>query len=367
VERDVSPILVEYARDYGLYSDFTNKLDVLIRELLKQKGIHVHSITSRVKDIVSLRGKLARSNGKYLTLREITDLVGIRIITYYNDEVDAIATVMEEEFQTDYANSVDKRELLDPDRFGYLSLHYVIGLPQKRLELIEYQRFEDCKAEIQIRSILQHTWAEIEHDLGYKSKQAIPKDIRRSFSRLAGLLELADLEFVKIRDSLLDYETEVQEQVAERPGQVLIDQASLKSYINSSLLLQEVDLKIVTMAGVPVTSNEHFIGNLVDNLHFLGLQTISDVETLLFEHRNLVIEFARQVIAENRMEVMTVGISLFYLCNVIVGSSGSLEKALAYLQANYRGNPAMHEMLAREILTYYMRAKDTTLPRGDLR
>jgi hypothetical protein len=75
-------------------------------------------------------------------------------------------------------------------------------MTNKQLELPKYKKFKNCKIEIQIRSILQHAWAEIEHDLGYKSQTATPYDARRGFSRLAGLLEITDIEFRKLRDDL---------------------------------------------------------------------------------------------------------------------------------------------------------------------
>ncbi|EGW37927.1 RelA/SpoT domain-containing protein [Desulfosporosinus sp. OT] len=161
-------IIAKFDQVYPVYSDFTNVTENLLKGILQLKGINVHSITSRVKSRESLKRKANREDDKYTKLEDITDLAGIRIITYFADQVDLIASFVEEEFEVDRSNSVDKRELIDPEKFGYLSLHYVVKLPPFRLQLIEYQRFKDCKLEIQIRSILQHTWAEIEHDLGYK-------------------------------------------------------------------------------------------------------------------------------------------------------------------------------------------------------
>jgi ppGpp synthetase/RelA/SpoT-type nucleotidyltranferase len=169
---------------------------------LEGKNIRVHSVTSRIKSKSSVRRKLERSAGKR-TLGSLTDLLGIRVITYFPDEVNAVAAVIEREFMVDNDNSVDKRAILDPDRFGYLSLHYVLQLSDSRSTLPEYQAFRDLKFELQIRSILQHTWAEIEHDLGYHSEVALPAEVRRRFARLAGLLELADSEFLGIREQLV--------------------------------------------------------------------------------------------------------------------------------------------------------------------
>lgn len=72
---------------------------------------------------------MAESLSLVQALEDITDLAGIRIITYFADQVDLIASFVEEEFEVDRSNSVDKRELIDPEKFGYLSLHYVVKLP----------------------------------------------------------------------------------------------------------------------------------------------------------------------------------------------------------------------------------------------
>ena len=105
----------------------------------------------------------------------------MRIITYFAEEVDAVAQLIEREFTIDRKNSIDKRMALDPDQFGYLSVHYIVSLAANRSQLPEYAALSGLSAEIQIRSILQHAWAEIEHDLGYKSQTAVPRDVVRQF------------------------------------------------------------------------------------------------------------------------------------------------------------------------------------------
>jgi ppGpp synthetase/RelA/SpoT-type nucleotidyltranferase len=89
--------------------------------------------------------------------------------------------------------------LLKEEKFGYGSIHYLARLKENRTNLLEYSRFKNLTAEIQIRTILQHAWAEIEHDIQYKAVETIPSSIRRRFMSLAGMLEIGT-EFQAIQD-----------------------------------------------------------------------------------------------------------------------------------------------------------------------
>ncbi|CUH93952.1 hypothetical protein P22_0014 [Propionispora sp. 2/2-37] len=195
-------ILDLYKKNQSLYLDFTNKIQEFITALLLQSNIRVHAIVSRIKGEASLENKLRIKN--YTNLEDITDLCGLRIITYFEDDVDKIADILRQtnSLAIDDLHSVDKRNLLPANQFGYSSLHLVATLGNKELKVPAYQRFKNCKIEIQICSILQHAWAEIEHDLGYKSATELSYETRRRFSRLAGLLETADIEFRELRSQL---------------------------------------------------------------------------------------------------------------------------------------------------------------------
>lgn len=172
----------------------------LISSLLQNHSFHIHSISSRTKTIDSFKEKISRPDKNYDQLKDITDIVGIRITTYFSDELDKVSELIKSQFKVDLENSIDKRKSLEPDKFGYMSLHLVAEHNNIRTNLPEYSLFADMKFEVQIRSILQHAWAEIEHDLGYKSEIEIPNIVKRKFSRLSGLLELVDDEFVSIKN-----------------------------------------------------------------------------------------------------------------------------------------------------------------------
>ena len=78
---------------------------------------------------------------------------------------------------------------------------------------------------------MQHAWAEIEHDLGYKSKEDIPDQYRRQFARLAGLIELADDDFVQLKNNIMNYEQEAKEKLANLKAELPIDRSTLETYI----------------------------------------------------------------------------------------------------------------------------------------
>lgn len=200
-------LIEEFSREENLYKQFGESMNSLITNLLQISNIDTHSTHFRVKNENSLKEKIEKKD-KYNMLNEITDLLGVRIITYYSSDTDRVAKLIREEFHVDEDNTIDKRKTHEPDRFGYMSLHYVVSLKENRISLIEYKRFNNIKFEIQIRTILQHTWAEIEHDLGYKSKNSVPSHIRRKFSILSGTLELIDGAFIEIKNDLSEYDNQ---------------------------------------------------------------------------------------------------------------------------------------------------------------
>ncbi|SFH95057.1 ppGpp synthetase catalytic domain-containing protein (RelA/SpoT-type nucleotidyltranferase) [Cryobacterium levicorallinum] len=210
-------------------------------------NLDVHNVTHRIKSRESARTK-AQNKLNSASIVPLTDLLGLRIITYFPDQVDLIAMLIEREFLVDSEKSVDKRAILDPDRFGYLSTHYVVSIGPSRSSLTEWTAYQGVKFEIQIRSILQHSWAEIEHDLGYKAPGSVPNAVRRRFSRLAGLLELADAEFVSIRDELKDYETEVLKAVSAGED-ADINRDSVIALIREDPTSKRLDKQIAQLAG----------------------------------------------------------------------------------------------------------------------
>ena len=326
-----SRVLAEYDKRRENFVAMGPVVEGLVSQFLTANDLNPHVVTHRVKSRQSLRKKLSRSGTKYTTLADITDVLGVRVITFFPDEVDRAADLLTPQFTVDEQNSVDKRASLDPDRFGYLSVHYVVEMPSSRTELIEYAPFTGLKFEIQIRSVLQHAWAEIEHDLGYKAAQGIPDRSRRAFTRIAGLLEVADAEFVRVRDDLDDYRHEIVELVEAEPANVSLDAESLTEYVLTSATVREVDAKIGPIRGYAPEVVREFVQRDVADLRWVGLETIADVDKALTA-RQAVIEAFAKIWIEDRYQLFPPGISLFYLCYVMAAESRDVHRVESYLR-----------------------------------
>ena len=121
-------VMAEYDRKCKLYQKFTSEIEHQLRKILEAENIVCNAITSRIKDRESLSKKIDRKDDKYSSLGDITDIAGVRVITYYEKDVDKVARIVEQEFAVDKENSIDKRAALEPDRFGYCSVHYVVEI-----------------------------------------------------------------------------------------------------------------------------------------------------------------------------------------------------------------------------------------------
>jgi len=338
------PLASTYKDELKKYEDYKFKAEILIRELLIQNQINFHKIESRVKDPIKLDEKIIRKNEKYESLDDITDIVGIRVITYFEDEVDKVAAIISGEFKIDKENSIDKRTL-ESDRFGYRSLHYVVSLSEGRKKLTEYSRFKSIKIEIQIRSILQHAWAEIEHDLGYKGEFAIPDSIKRSFFRVAALLETADIEFVNIKKNISRYEDTVTEKIKSHPEKVEVNLASVFAFVNNNELSKKLDKEIASFSAVEVKEPQlENVEPVVQMLRFVAVNTIQELETLLSENRDKIVPFAKLWASSGIKENLYYGIALFYLCYVIVGKGKDPAFAEAYYK-HFFGGSGKHESI----------------------
>lgn len=192
-------IIQTYFFQYPLYLRLGENVKEAIENLLIEKGIETASVNYRVKKLEQFLQKIKRK--KYADpFKQIADICGIRIICYLKKDIKKIEELIGKEFEI-----VEKNEKLSglPLReFGYRSNHLIIKIKKDWTKTPNYRGLENLKVELQIRTILMHAWAEIEHKLAYKKAEHIPRELRRKFSRVSAILEEADEQFQEISDEV---------------------------------------------------------------------------------------------------------------------------------------------------------------------
>ncbi|WP_248579468.1 DUF429 domain-containing protein [Nocardioides sp. InS609-2] len=235
VEDPVAAAVRTYAARQPALRNAATQATALVTTVLDEAGINYLTVTGRAKSVASFAAKAARVvDGERAfadPVSDITDVIGVRVITYVHSDVEAVAELLGNE-----AVVLDDRDMgretASEGRFGYASRHLLIELGPEDAEAAEaHPDLVGQRAQVQIRTVLQHAWAEFEHDIRYKgSIPAVQRaEFDRRFTLAAGLLELADREFSTIRDRLRGDADAVREQA--RDDDPRIDAQELAAFL----------------------------------------------------------------------------------------------------------------------------------------
>jgi len=290
---NIENLISEYSENIPLYESYVKKLSALLKEILEGLNID-HVIDYRVKDIKHFEEKISREGKAYNDpLRDITDICGIRIVTSRTTVVDKIIRVLKGELEIDEKNSVIKSQKLNIDQFGYLSSNLVVSLNHERTRLTEWKKYTDLKAEIQIRTQLQHAWAQISHKFDYKKSADMPAPLHRKLFRLSALFELADEELETISEKMeTTYETYASK----------IGHGDLSEELNIDSLKAYIDKSDVVKYWQEIIRNEpqHKVeswGDLSRDIriaNYIGLSTVQEIDNLLINAKGWGEEFLKK-------------------------------------------------------------------------
>ena len=326
-------ILDEYRSQLPVFEKMQAEVMQKLEDALGRSGIIVTAITSRIKTEESLKGKLALKGQKYQSLSDITDILGARIITFYTDDVDRIAAIAEQLFDIDWANTVDKRKIHETDSFGYSSLHYICRLPGYE------HRFE-----LQLRTTLQHAWASINHDIGYKTGVEIPREYLRQINRLAGILEMADDEFSRIRTEITDYRRRVQTLVKNgKLDDVQLDGDTFSSYLQAKPF-DALNRRIaaINQAEIQEVSLAAYLRVFIA----LGCKTLGDVDRMRKQYTEDAYRLARHQLGSTDLDIIASSVGIQNICIVCILASGGGKIGLTRLFNTLNGENEQNELLA---------------------
>lgn len=346
-------ILAEYDAMLPIYRRLERIVEISLQNIIDSNGLTVTAVSARVKSRESLAGKLALKGDKYHSLGNITDILGARVITFYTDDVDRIAALTEKLFDIDWENSVDKRRLHDTDSFGYNSLHYICRLPKSIVNEPDCPQLNEISFELQLRTTLQHAWASINHDIGYKTDVEIPHFYMRQINRLAGMLEMADDEFSRIRTEINNYRRRVQQLVQNgKLDDVQLDGDTFRSYLETKPFeMFNRRIAAINQAEIQEVPLTNYLGEFIA----LGCKTLGDVDRLYKQYMDDAYALARHQLGNTDLDILSSSVGVQNICIVCILATGGGKRGLVRFFNALNGDNPQNELLAE--LTYNQ-AKD---------
>ncbi len=334
----------EYDEKLPVFQKVKEIVSSFIHQALGENKVEVTAVEGRIKQRDSLIGKLVRKGHKYHTLDDITDILGMRVITLFNDDVDRVASYMEKMFDIDWTESIDKRKMHQMNSFGYNSLHYICRIPKALYEDPQCPELNDIRFEIQMRSTLQHAWAAMQHDIGYKSAVEIPTEYMRMLGRLAGMLELADEEFSRIRISVASYRRKMEGLIkAGKLSDVLLDGDTFATYV-AQKPFEKLARRIASINQGEI--QEMSFAPFFSLLKEAGLKTLQDVEDFIKDNEEDAFKFAMSQLSDTDIDIIASTVGLQDLLIVYTLKNGGGKPGLVHIYDELNGVSVHNERLA---------------------
>lgn len=256
------------------YVNLKDAVASIISNLMTANQIEVLGVSGRVKDIDNAVEKATRK-GYDDPKSQMTDICGVRIIVYFETDVIRVSEIIRSAFRIDEKNSSNSDDRLSANQVGYRSVHFVCDLGDDRTRLPEFTALTNLKFEFQVRTVLQHAWAELAHDRNYKFSVKLPRPLERKLFLLAGLLETADQGFDDLSKSIDHYVESVHDTSAQGNLDVEIDSINLTDFVHNwaadnNVKLYEPRSKKLTVPAV-----------LVNELAAYGVNTLLELKNII--------------------------------------------------------------------------------------
>jgi len=253
----------------------TDAVISIIENLLKTNMIEYLTVSGRTKTKESVLEKIERKTYRD-PAKQLTDLSGIRVVAYFESDIHKITDLINSAFSVDFANSLNQDDKLSVDQIGYRSVHFVCDIGKDRAVLPEFISISNLKFEIQVRTVLQHAWAELAHDRNYKFSGKLPPEIERSLFLYAGMLEIADKGFSEISSKIDSYIEKVHADTIRGELDYVLDSLTLPQFIENWFEINQLKLEPV----------KHKTDNnvLINELNSLGIYKATELKNIIPEN-----------------------------------------------------------------------------------
>jgi len=268
------------------FKNFCEELSRQISIIIESEKIRLAvPIQHRPKTLESLIDKhVQRRFTIKKSILEVQDLVGIRIILLFQRDAEKIAQIIRENF--DIISEYNPGEKLEDNQFGYSSLHQVTKLRNEWLKTPTLKDFKDISAEIQIRTLAQHAWAETSNILQYKKEDSVPKPLKRTIGRISAVLELIDLEFERALSDRETYKHQIQHTDFSN---------NLIEELNVDLLEQILNKKFARENDIE--HGEEY-SEFLEELKILGIRDTQNLNDLINNNLEYVLKLEKRICKE---------------------------------------------------------------------
>jgi len=245
------------------YVKLAGEVEYILQEALVEERIPIASLSKRVKSVASFAGKLRRKNYSD-PLSEMTDLAGVRIVSYFRGDLPRLEQMIEQHFQVH--EKVDKFAEKETDQFGYMAIHFTVSL-KVSYSGARYDDLKELKCEIQVRPVLADAWAILNHYLMYKKETAVPADLERKMVSLAAILENADSQVEGVHREIDAH----REKAKRKTGDEFLEQP-----INHATVAAFIERMFPGIQASDKEASADFICSLLDRTRF---HTLADIES----------------------------------------------------------------------------------------
>lgn len=291
----ISEIYLSYK---DVFQEILSAIELKLKSTLKL--VSMPTFKTRIKSFNSYYKKVLRQKaqevGESRKLVCLTDMIGIRVICAFLEDLNEVMNQIKQNF--DVIEIEDKGANQSFREFGYESLHILIKIPADCMPVKNTTPAlpENMVCEIQVRTILQDAWAEVEHELIYKSEfNPFDKPLRRKLASINASLSLADTIFQEIRD----YQKKLQNELSTRrnnfysKADLLTGDAEINEQ-SSGLKSENLNLENASIDDLVLQAlHEHNVGNfaVAEIIYTKILESVPTppdvVKGVIYKHRGM--------------------------------------------------------------------------------